>query len=337
MGTNLPALDMDVSRSQAEATRLLPLAERVLTRYAFKHREIEHLVTHSNVMFRVVADNGNQMVLRVGTPHANYRSNIEIEVAWLDAIRKETDVDVVQPIATSDGKLIVDEFDETIDKERACVLFTWVPGRPMGDGSGSFAYRLLGSMAASLQQHGRTFMPPTPERMRLWDEVFYYRQDFDPVIIQNPVYGHLFDGSRTRTIRKAIALAQGVLDDSYATAVPQVVHGDLHEWNVHVASARLYALDFEDVMWALPAQDASICLYSSRNSEMVADIRAAFRKGFESVAPWPIIDERQLDGFHAARQIMLMNYAARTLPVDEAADYLNNVMPWLERYVGRYG
>jgi len=328
---------MDVSRSQAEATRLLPLAERVLGRYAFKHRQIEHLVTHSNVMFRVVADNGNQMVLRVGTPHANYRSNIVIEVSWLDAIRKETGLDVVQPIATSDGELIVDEFDESIEKERACVLFSWVPGRPMGDGSGSFAYRLLGSMCASLQHHGRTWMPPTPERMRLWDEVFYYRQDFDPVIIQNPKYGHLFTGPRAATIRKAIQLAQRVLDDSYAKAVPQVVHGDLHEWNVHIASSRLYALDFEDLMWALPAQDASICLYSSRNSEMKEDIRAAFRKGFESIAPWPIVDESQLDGFHAARQIMLMNYAGRTLPVDEAAGYLDDVMPWLERYVGRYG
>ena len=336
-GHQPPAPDMHVSRSQAEATRLLPLAERVLTRYPFKHREIEHLVTHSNVMFRVVSENGNQMVLRVGTPHANYRSNIEIEVSWLDAIRGETGLDVVQPIATSEGKLIVDEFDNTIEKERACVLFSWVPGRQMGDGSGPFAYRLLGAMCASLQQHGRTFMPPTPERMRLWDEVFYYRQDFDPVIIQNPAYGHLFDRSRTTTIRKAMELAQGVLDDSYANALPQVVHGDLHEWNVHIASSRLYALDFEDVMWALPAQDASICLYSSRNSELVTDVRAAFRKGFESVAPWPIVDERQLDGFHASRQIMLMNYAGRTLPVDEAADYLNDVMPWLERYVKRYG
>jgi Ser/Thr protein kinase RdoA (MazF antagonist) len=328
---------MDVSRSQAEATRLLPLAHRVLSRYDVTPREIEHLATHSNVLFRVVADNGHQMVLRVGTPHANYRSNIEIEVSWLDAIYRETELDVVQPIAATDGHLIVDEFDENIEKERACVLFSWVPGRPMGDSSGSFAYRQLGTMCAALQQHGRTWVPPGPERMRLWDVVFYYKQDFDPVIINDPLYQHLFDAPRIGIIRKAMELAQTVLDDSYAISGPQVVHGDLHEWNVHVASSRLYALDFEDVMLALPAQDAAISLYSSRNSEMRDDIRAAFRKGYESVAPWPIVDERQLDGFHAARQIMLMNYAGRTLRVDDAAEYLDKVMPWLERYVKRYG
>jgi hypothetical protein len=67
------------------------------------------------------------------------------------------------------------------------------------------------------------------------------------------------------------------------------------------------------------------------------EIRQAFRRGFESIAAWPVIDERQLDGFHAARQIMLMNYAARTLPLKEAADFLDQVMPWLQRYVQRYG
>jgi Ser/Thr protein kinase RdoA (MazF antagonist) len=328
---------MDVSRSQAEATRLLPLAQRVLSRYDLALREVEHLATHSNVLFRVVAENGHQMVLRVGTPHANYRSNIEIEVSWLDALYRETGLDVVQPIATADGRLIIDELDENIEKERACVLFSWVPGRPMGDGSGSFAYRLLGTMCAALQQHGRTWVPPGPERMRLWDVVFYYQEDFDPVIINNPLYQHLFDTPRISTIRKAMGLAQDVLDDSYATFKPQVVHGDLHEWNVHVASSRLYAFDFEDVMLALPAQDVAICLYSSRSSEMRDDIRAAFRKGYESVVPWPVIDERQLDGFHAARQIMLMNYAGRTLRFDDASEYLDKVMPWLERYVKRYG
>lgn len=328
---------MDVSRAQADASRLFPLARRVLGRYPFGIREIEHLATHSNVMFRVVAENGNQMVLRVGTPHANSRTNIEIEVSWLDAINRETDLDVVRPIRTSSGDLIVDEFDEGIDKERSCVLFSWIPGRPVGRDSGPFAYRLLGSMCASLQWHGRTWAPPASARMRKWDEVFYYEREFDPVIIGDPSFSHLFGERRRNTIARALNLANRVIVDSYAGARPQVVHGDLHEWNVHMASSRLYAFDFEDVMWALPAQDVSISLYSSRNSDNVADIRAAFRKGYESVSPWPIVDDRQLDGFHAARQIMLMNYAGRTLRTEEAADYIDNVMPWLERYVGRYG
>lgn len=328
---------MDPSRAQAEATRLLPLAQRVLSRYPFLTREVTHLATHSNVLFRVVSQSGEQMVLRVGTPHANSRSNIEVEVAWLDAIGRETRLEVVQPVRTASGSLIVDEYDEGIDKERSCVLFSWIPGQPMADGSGTFAYRLLGAMAASLQDHGARWIPPPDARLRRWDRVFYYEEEFDPIIIENPVYSHLFDVRRVTAINRAIELSEEVIDESYATASPQVVHGDLHEWNVHIVGSRLYAFDFEDVMMALPAQDAAISLYSSRNSEIKDQIRAAFRRGYESIRPWPIVDERQLDGFHAARQVMLMNYAGRTLPVREAADYIDHVMPWLERYVARYG
>ena len=106
---------------------------------------------------------------------------------------------------------------------------------------------------------------------------------------------------------------------------------------MHIVGSRLHAFDFEDVMIALPAQDVAISLYASRSSDQREEIRQAFRKGFETVAAWPLIDESQLDGFHAARQIMLMNYAARTLPIGEAEEYLDTVMPWLEGYVSRYG
>jgi Ser/Thr protein kinase RdoA (MazF antagonist) len=99
----------------------------------------------------------------------------------------------------------------------------------------------------------------------------------------------------------------------------------------------MYAFDFEDVMIATPAQDVSVCLYSSRAAPRTDDIRSAFREGFEQFSPWPIDDDEHLDGLHAARQIMLMNYAARTLSLEEAMTYLEQVFPQLENYVARYG
>lgn len=327
---------MDASRIAKEASRLIPLAERVLRRYPFLTREVEHLATHSNVMYRVVTEAGQQLVLRVGTPHANTRSNIDIEMAWLDALNRDTDLDVVHPIRTAGGSLVVDVMDDELGKERSCVVFTWVPGAPLGDGSGTFGYRLLGQMSAALQLHGKSWTVP-PGQMRRWDRVFYYDAELDPVIIDDPVHGHLFDVQRKTVMRKAQRLAEQVIEESWRYEEPQVVHGDLHEWNVHNVGSRLYAFDFEDVMLALPGQDVAISLFHSRNHEHRDEVRSAYRRGFESVGEWPIADERQLDGFHAARQIMLMNYAARTLPVGEAKDYLDRVMPWLDRFIERYG
>ena len=328
---------MDLHRIGHEAARLLPLAHAVLEHYPFEVRDVEHLVTHSNVMFRVVTSDGLQCVLRVGSPQAESRSNIEYEVGWLAALNRDTDLEIVSPIPTGYGTFIVNAGEPDSDLTRSCVLFNWVPGAPLAEGAGSFGYRLLGRISASLQEHGRTWQPPNREGMRRWDRVFYYDADLDPVIFEDSRFDHLFDSYRRKTMSHASALSEQVIKDAWANGFPHVVHGDLHEWNVHLVRSRLFALDFEDVMIATPGQDVSVCLYSSRASPRRDEIRAAYRHGFEEIAPWPIEDDEQLDGFHAARQIILMNYAARTLPMGEAEDYLAHVTPWLRRYVDHYG
>jgi Ser/Thr protein kinase RdoA (MazF antagonist) len=273
----------------------------------------------------------------VGSPDPSARRNIDYEVAWLAALNRDSDLEVVAPIRTEFGSLVVDAREPGSETTRPCVLFSWVPGAPLGDGAGSFGYRLLGRVSASLQEHGRSWQIPHPDGMRRWDRIFYYDPADDPVIIDSPRYDHLFDSYRRNTISTAMVLAENVIKDAWANGFPHVVHGDLHEWNVHLVQSRLYAFDFEDVMIATPAQDVSVCLYSSRANERRQEIRAAYRQGYEEIAPWPIEDDEQLDGFHAARQILLMNYAARTLPMGEAEDYLAHVTPWLKRYVDHYG
>jgi Ser/Thr protein kinase RdoA (MazF antagonist) len=329
---------MDAHRIAHEASRLLPLARRVLERYPFDVREVEHLATHSNVMFRVVTEDGRQMVLRIGSPGANTRKNIEYEVAWLAALQRDTDLEVVHPKKTGYGGLIVEapDPDPESDALRPCVLFSWVPGVPLGDGAGDFGYRLLGRMCASLQKHGRSFTPPGVESMRRWDQVFYYEPDLAPVIIEDSRFDHVFSAGVRRTISDASDLSGEVLKETWSSGDPQVVHGDLHEWNAHVVGTRLYAFDFEDVMLATPAQDVSVCLYSSRAGSRAGSVISAFRRGYEELAAWPIQSKRQLDGLHAARQIMLMNYAAKSLPMGESGAYLDQVMPWLKGYVETY-
>lgn len=327
---------MHASRITNEANRLKPLAEEVLSRYPFEVRKITHLATHSNVLYRVDANHGRQMVLRVGSPTSNSRSNIQYEVDWLAALNKDTDLDLVSPIPTAGGRMVSDVYDPDADVARHCVLFTWVPGEPLAEGAGDVGYRLMGRLLAQLHLHGRTWLPNDPAELRHWNRVFYYDPQLDPVIIFDARYDHVFDAPRRALIEKAIPIAEKVIAEEWSISKPQIVHGDLHEWNVHLVGARMFAFDFEDVMIATPGQDISISLYSSRASDRTPEIRKAFRSGYEEYAPWPGINEVGLDSFHAARQIVLMNYAARTLPEPEAMEYLDTVMPWLRTFVSVY-
>jgi Ser/Thr protein kinase RdoA (MazF antagonist) len=327
---------MHTSHIATEAARLKPLAEQVMKRYDLDVREITHLATHSNVMYRVIAKDGRQMVLRVGTPSANTRSNLRYETEWLVALNRDTDLDLVRPLPTVSGRFVTDVSDPLTGHNRPCVLFTWVPGSPVGVGAGTFAYRMIGAMSAQLQLHGKTWLPEDPVDLRHWDRVFYYDESQNPLVIFDGHYDHLFRHTRRALIEKVIPVVEEVIKNTWEKGEPQIVHGDLHEWNVHLVGTRLYAFDFEDVMIATPAQDVSVCLYSSRAAPRTHEIRNAFREGFEQFSTWPIEDEEQLDGLHAARQLMLMNYAARTLSLEEAMSYLEQVFPQLESYLDRY-
>ena len=88
----------------------------------------------------------------------------------------------------------------------------------------------------------------------------------------------------------------------------QVLHGDLHPWNVHVKGKRMIAFDFEDVMWGHRVQDVAITLFYERDQPGYADLRAAFTEGYSAIAVWPESYDGEVDHFMAARTLMFVNF-----------------------------
>ena len=177
-------------------------------------------------------------------------------------------------------------------------------------------------MCAALQSHGRTWSPPNPEGMRKWDRIFYYDQGLDPIIIYDSRFDHVFSPGRRTIIDKAGQAATNVIDASWEAGTTQVVHGDLHEWNVHTDAhpALRVRLRGRDDRPPRPGR-LGVPLFVAHERSDLPRSRPHFARAIEEIAPWPIEDHEQLDGFHAARQVMLMNYAARTLPMGETEQY----------------
>jgi Ser/Thr protein kinase RdoA (MazF antagonist) len=142
------------------------------------------------------------------------------------------------------------------------------------------------------------------------------------------------DGKRRRILDRAIEL----IEPAFAELEPdkaQMIHGDLHPWNVHRYRNRLIAFDFEDVTWGHPVQDVAITLFYERSHPAYADLRAAFAEGYRSVAPWPVSYEGQLEKLMAARSVMFVNYVANLR--DDPSDYYATVFPRLETFVAEWG
>lgn len=292
---------------------------------------IAHLATHSNVLYRIDLTDGRRLVLRVGRPAMGTRRNLELEVAWLSELVADPSINVAEPVATPDGRRVIDLDDG--EGVRACVLFTWVPGEPMGAGAGTSGYRAMGRLSALLHRHG-DWRPEDSDTLRRWDRTFYYSPEIEPVALNLPRYDHLFDEVRP-VLRRIADQVDQTLDLLWSTDTPMVVHGDLHEWNVHLYMGRAWAIDFEDTMLAFPAQDVATSLYGARTRSDLAAVIEAFRSGYEEHRPWPVTAHADLELYWAARQVMLMNHAACILSENQARQFFDRVMPWLRGYADR--
>lgn len=313
------------SPSLGEAARALIEAE-----YGLNVARFVHLATHSNVLYRVDLTDGRRLVLRVGEVAANTRANLEIEVAWLSSLRRDPNLNLAAPVPTPDGRLVV-ELEH--GGRRDCVLFTWVPGHPMGDGAGTSGYRAMGRLAARLHDHSH-WRPPAGLELRRGDRTFYYPEAIDPIVIDDFRYEHLFRGLKGM-MRRTAAMVDDYLVARWSEEPPGVVHGDLHEWNVHLHMGRAWAIDFEDVMLALPAQDIATSLYGARTRPDLPAVVAAFREGYEESRPWPVRGPEELELLWAGRQVLLMNHAAQVLPEADVLGYFEAVVPWLRAYLDR--
>jgi Ser/Thr protein kinase RdoA (MazF antagonist) len=282
----------------------------VLARAALEHWPIEVvgcrlLAEHTNATFRVDTVDGGRYALRVCAPGEHSREDHEIEVHWMSAVAEQTEVRVPRPVATRDGGFLAEVAVDGVPQPRLCLLSDWVPGRSL-EGRPEHV-PLLGEAMARLHVHALGYLPPAGLHPMVWDRAFYWVHE--PVAVYDGGHG-LFDAREIRAVRDVEAQVDDLLARLHASTEvpPRVIHGDLHEGNAHVSRARLWVIDFEDLVVGTPAQDVAAALYAARWRGDHRALAAALRTGYERVAAWPILDLDELELHFKARALMFLNY-----------------------------
>ena len=307
--------------------RLRPLATAALSRYDIEPTRLSLVGGFTNVIFRVDAASG-PYALRVDFHQDHTDTDADIELAWLGAIARDADLDVCHYVRARDGQSYVYASADGVPGERRCVLFEWVPGKPLGMDPTESGYHQLGKLSAGLAVHGAGFTPP--HAPLTWDRVFYWPEEIDPVVVFEPRMEKYLSKDRREILNAAIASVEEAFA-SLDPAATQVIHGDLHPDNVHTYRSRLIAFDFEDVTWGHRVQDVAITLFYERDHPRYVEFRRAFEAGYRSVAEWPVAYEGQLEEFMAARTVMFINYVANLL--DDPSEYYDVAFPRLERFL----
>ena len=294
---------------QGKTRRLHGLARTVLGEYDLEVARLRCIARHTNSTFRVDTTTGERFALRVGTDPVDTEVDTPTEVAWLRALEEEPGIDAVHVIPTGDGADLVEIDHPGVDGLRTCVLFSWIPGRAIGDAAGPGDYHRRGELAARLHDHGQAWRRPPGLRPLVWDRIFYYPTE--PVVLYQEQYQHLLMPERTRIVRAVEAKAAAELARLHRDQQTFILHGDLHPWNIHTHRGRLVAFDFEDLMVGAPVQDVAISLFYNRDHEAYGELCSAFEEGYRSIRPWPVEWEGQLELLMAARTVSFINYVLR--------------------------
>jgi Ser/Thr protein kinase RdoA (MazF antagonist) len=330
MGKGVGVKPFDQLAQREQMRRLIDVAKVALRKYSIDVKRVRLLTQQTNTLYRVDANDGRHYMLRVCAIGEHTLRDHQIEAMWLKALASEPDIRVPRQVATRDGETIVHVATEKIPEGRRCMLFGWVPGRPLAQAASLANYEKLGVLLARLHRQAATLRVPADMRPLCWHKTFY---SADPVVVYAPSHAHLFAPAHIEMIRQVEAMVDAELASMCMCGQPHFIHGDLHTNNVHVHKGELYAIDFEDVMWGFPAQDIAVSLYAARyHRDDYAAVRDALQHGYETVAIWPIASDHQLDVLLAARMLFFFNYRLCRGGVDLRA-YVPGMLARVERFL----
>lgn len=287
-----------------QVRRLRPLALQALEAYGLAGAQLQPLKHWNNTTFAVRAG-ARRLVLRLNRPGFQDASAIRSELQWLQALA-DAGLQVPEPVAAVDGRLVVTARAEGVPEPRDCALFTWLPGRFLDCQLGVGQLETVGRFAAQL--HSAPFSPPPGFTRKHWD--LHTLLGGDPGIDQEGIEAHLGSGDRQviAAVHTRLEAAFAALDRGPETW--GLIHADLHPGNLLFQRDGVGAIDFDDCGWGCFLYDLAVTLSELRGRPAYAELRQALRRGYRQVRNLPAAHEYYLDTFIAGRLLGLAIWTA---------------------------
>lgn len=254
-----------------------------------------------NTVFRVETTGGKKFVLRITRPGKYGQDDVRSEMMWLDALRRDTDLILPAPLRTRDGALFTTAQVDGVPEARHVVVFSWVPGKDLGEVLTPANYAATGELLARLHQHTGDWSPPAAFEIRRNDTVF---NPTDPAILFEPAFRDRLNENLWELLTRAYATVATAQKELWNRGQPpQVIHYDLHQWNVKIQRGRAHPIDFEDLVWGYPVQDIGLIFYYIELREDAEELHQAFREGYTRRLPWPESYPGEI-AIHTVRRIL---------------------------------
>jgi len=305
---------------------LIEVANKALDFYSLDIKEVALINNEYNATFKVVTKDGTNFALRVNVNSPRTIENLQAEIAWVNFLADDARVEVPHPISTSNGKYFVTVPNTFDGKELKCVLYSWLEGEELGDEPTPEQIRSLGSAMATLHVSSKDFQLPAGAELPNFKDPMWETEDF--LLSSKSV----LDPEAKSLIAQALAVIESEIDELYRQNTQQIIHADLHGWNVMWHDGKVAVFDFDDCGFGLPIQDLATSIYYLDTPEQ----DAALKEGYSSVAALPEYSESQMQMFMIQRRIVLLNYLYETLNEEHRAmipEYLEESLRRITKFL----
>lgn len=301
-------------------------SSEILSRYAIDVQSTVSINFEYNATLKVQTTDGQLFALRVNINSPRAPENLAAETAWVNFLARDGRVKVPHPIANKEGDFHTSIFHEPSQRTLHCVLYSWLDGEEVGDEPSAEQLRALGVAMATLHKSSEIFELPTGAKLPLLSDPMWETEDY--LLGEKSV----LDPQAKALIARGLDAIASETQRMFASQKPQIIHADLHGWNVMWNDGELSVLDFDDCGIGLPLQDLATAIYYLDIPEQ----DAALKEGYSSVAPLPTHSQSDLDMLLLQRRIILLNYLYETSNAEHRAlipEYLTESLRRIEKYL----
>jgi Ser/Thr protein kinase RdoA (MazF antagonist) len=275
---------------------------QILSRYPIDVKSAVSINYEYNATLKIETNAGQFFALRINTNSPRTPENLKAEIAWVRHLAADGRVKVPQPIQNLQGEFHTSILHEISGRIFHCVLYSWIEGNELEDEPTEEQLIALGAAMATMHLIAPRFTLPADASLPTFDDALWWTEDF--LLSKKSA----LDADAKSLISQALSAIKVGVDKLYAGSKPILIHADMHGGNVLWHKGSLSVIDFDDSGFGLPLQDLATALYYLDTPEQ----DAAFRHGYESIAPIPQCSEKEMKMLFLQRRIILLNYLYET-------------------------
>ena len=293
--------------------RFRQLASAALEAYELESAPFKLARLAGNAVFRVTASCKNHItadarpyekdryLLRIHDPIEQPTDAIELEMAWLAAIRRDAALPVPEPVPTPKGKLLIQIETPGIAEKRDCTLLRWIKGRFVKRGIRPHHFKAQGRLMAQLHNHAARWRPPKDLNKRRFDRDGLFSDDAGAGLPNREAWP-LLPKRYKEPFETVARVAEQVMDGLGKNPdVYGLIHGDCGvDANVLFHKGEARAIDFDGSGFGYYTYDLALALEHCWDEAAYPRYREALLEGYTEYRTMPDEQLKHLDLFLAA-------------------------------------